>query len=31
MRYPVIRDYAHEFSVEHMCLVLGVRRSGYYA
>jgi putative transposase len=31
MRYPVIKDYAHDFSVEHMCLVLGVGRSGYYA
>jgi transposase InsO family protein len=31
MRYPVIRDYALEFSVEHLCLVLGVGRSGYYA
>jgi transposase InsO family protein len=31
MRYPVIQEYAHEFRVEHMCLVLGVGRSGYYA
>jgi putative transposase len=31
MRYPVIKDHAHEFRVEHMCLVLGVGRSGYYA
>ena len=31
MRYPIIRDYALQFSVEHLCLVLGVGRSGYYA
>jgi len=31
MRYPIIKEYAHEFGVEHMCQVLGVGRSGYYA
>ena len=31
MRYPVIAEHAHEFGVEHMCQVLGVGRSGYYA
>ena len=31
MRYPFISDHTHQFGVEHMCLVLGVGRSGYYA
>jgi putative transposase len=31
MRYPFISEHAHEFGVRHMCQVLGVRRSGYYA
>lgn len=31
MRYPVIAEHAYEFRVEHMCQVLGVARSGYYA
>jgi putative transposase len=31
MRYPFIAEHAPEFRVEHMCQVLGVARSGYYA
>jgi len=31
MRYPFIAEYAHDFGVEHMCQVLRVGRSGYYA
>ncbi len=31
MRYQFIADHAHEFRVEHMCRVMGVVRSGYYA
>jgi len=31
MRYAFIREHAHEFSVERMCQVLEVMRSGYYA
>lgn len=31
MRYSFIVEHAQEFRVEHLCQVLGVRRSGYYA
>jgi len=31
MRYEFIRAHQHEFSVQRMCLVLDVTRSGYYA
>ena len=31
MRYQFIREHRHEFSVQHMCRVLDVTRSGYYA
>jgi len=31
MRYPFIAEHAQEFRVEHLCQVLGVARSGYYA
>jgi putative transposase len=31
MRYRFIREHQHEFSVERMCRVLDVTRSGYYA
>jgi putative transposase len=31
MRYPFIAEHAPEFRVEHMCRVLGVGRSAYYA
>ncbi len=31
MKYAFIAAHANEFSVERMCKVLGVRRSGYYA
>ena len=31
MKYSFIAGHTHEFRVEHMCQVLGVGRSGYYA
>jgi putative transposase len=31
MKYSFIAEHAHEFRVEHLCQVLGVGRSGYYA
>jgi len=31
MRYKFIREHQHEFSVQRMCRVLEVTRSGYYA
>ena len=31
MRYKFIREHQHEFSVQRMCRVLDVTRSGYYA
>ncbi len=31
MRYQFIREHQHEFSVQRMCRVLEVTRSGYYA
>jgi len=31
MRYEFIREHQHEFSVQRMCRVLDVARSGYYA
>jgi len=31
MRYKFIREHRHEFSVQRMCHVLDVTRSGYYA
>ncbi len=31
MSYAFIAEHAHEHSVQRMCRVLGVRRSGYYA
>lgn len=31
MRYQFIREHRHEFSVQRMCHVLAVSRSGYYA
>jgi len=31
MRYQFIREHQHEFSVQRMCQVLDVTRSGYYA
>jgi len=31
MRYQFIREHQHEFSVQRMCRVLDVTRSGYYA
>jgi putative transposase len=31
MRYQFIHEHQHEFSVERMCRVLDVTRSGYYA
>lgn len=31
MRYAFIATYESEFSVQHMCVVLQVKRSGYYA
>lgn len=31
MKYAFIAAHEKEFSVERMCRVLGVRRSGYYA
>jgi transposase InsO family protein len=31
MRYKFIREHRQEFSVQRMCQVLGVTRSGYYA
>ena len=31
MRYKFIHEHRHEFSVQRMCHVLDVTRSGYYA
>jgi len=31
MRYQFIREHQHEFSIQRMCQVLDVKRSGYYA
>lgn len=31
MRYQFIREHREEFSVQRMCQLLGVTRSGYYA
>lgn len=31
MRYPFIAEHAHKYSVERICKVLDVGRSGYYA
>jgi transposase InsO family protein len=31
MRYQFIREHRHEFSIQRMCQVLAVTRSGYYA
>jgi putative transposase len=31
MRYEFIREHRHEFSVQRMCRVMDVTRSGYYA
>jgi putative transposase len=31
MRYSFIAEHVHGFRIEHMCRVLGVGRSGYYA
>ncbi len=31
MRYPFVAEYADEFSVERICQVLDIGRSGYYA
>jgi putative transposase len=31
MRYKFIREHRQEFSVQRMCRVLDVTRSGYYA
>jgi len=31
MRYPFIKEHAQQFSIQRMCRVLGVTRSGYYA
>ena len=31
MRYKFIREHRHKFSVQRMCHVLDVTRSGYYA
>ena len=31
MRYKYIREHREEFSIKHMCQILDVTRSGYYA